>query len=72
MTMQPLLNSNNDSGIPGWIRQIFYQTGLEADALRAGALPLLAKDPTRMPDVLISGPDRALDEAIRLRFFGQA
>ena len=55
----------------GWIYQMFYAVGTAADALRARALPLLARDPTRMHDGLLSGPEMPLGEAVRRRFFGE-
>jgi 2-polyprenyl-6-methoxyphenol hydroxylase-like FAD-dependent oxidoreductase len=54
-----------------WLYQIFYEYGPEADERRARALPPMAQDLTRMPDVLVSGPDRPLDESVRRRFFGE-
>jgi len=55
----------------GWLYRIFYQTGPEADACRARALPMLVEDATRMPDVLFSGPEVPLDESVRRRMFGE-
>ena len=54
-----------------WFGQMFYATGPEADARRARALPLIAQDRTRIPDVLVSGPEMPLDETVRRRFFGE-
>lgn len=45
-----------------WVYQLFYETGPEADARRARALPLHAEEPMRMPDVFFSGPEVPLDE----------
>jgi menaquinone-9 beta-reductase len=56
-----------------WSRQIFMETGLEADARRERALPLIAQDPTRVPDHGIGGPDLPFDKDLsRARFFGEA
>jgi 2-polyprenyl-6-methoxyphenol hydroxylase-like FAD-dependent oxidoreductase len=55
----------------GWFGKLFIESGPEADARRARALPLLVQDPTRSPDVLFSGPDFPLDETARRRFFGE-
>jgi menaquinone-9 beta-reductase len=55
----------------GWLYHLFYENGPAADARRARAMPRLAEDLTRMPDVLFSGPDVPLDESVRLRFFGE-
>jgi len=54
-----------------WYTQLFLETGAEADARRARALPLIAQDPTRDPDTLFCGPDVPLDEAVRKRFFAE-
>ncbi len=55
----------------GWFGEMFYAAGLEADARRARALPLIAQDESRIPDHLVSGPDLPADEAVRRRFFGE-
>jgi len=57
--------------LTGWICLLFYTPGAEADKLRERALPLLAQDPSRMPDLLMSGPEVPLDETARRRFFGE-
>jgi 2-polyprenyl-6-methoxyphenol hydroxylase-like FAD-dependent oxidoreductase len=54
-----------------WFGQLFYETGPEAEARRAKALPLITQDGSRMPDHLICGPDLPLDETVRRRFFGE-
>jgi 2-polyprenyl-6-methoxyphenol hydroxylase-like FAD-dependent oxidoreductase len=54
-----------------WVYQLFYETGPEADSRRTRALPLLAQEPARMPDAFFSGPEVALDETARRRFFGE-
>jgi len=54
-----------------WYTQLYLETGPEADARRARALPLLAQDPTRDPDTLFAGPDVPLSEAVRKRFFAE-
>jgi 2-polyprenyl-6-methoxyphenol hydroxylase-like FAD-dependent oxidoreductase len=53
-----------------WARHLFYTEGPEAEAMRARALPKLAEDPSRRPDVIGLGPDAPSDEAARRRFFG--
>lgn len=53
-----------------WAREIFFDVGPAADAKRAIALPRLAEDPSRRPDVLALGPDAPSDEFARRRFFG--
>jgi 2-polyprenyl-6-methoxyphenol hydroxylase-like FAD-dependent oxidoreductase len=55
-----------------WSRQIFMESGAAADARRERALPLIAQDPTRVPDHGISGPDLPFDKTYtRARFFGE-
>ncbi|MEE2777136.1 MAG: NAD(P)/FAD-dependent oxidoreductase [Acidobacteriota bacterium] len=56
----------------GWYTDLFLEIGPDSDALRAKALPLIAEDPTRIPDTPISGPECGADEAARQRFFGEA
>jgi len=55
----------------GWLYRLFYEYGPAGDARRARAMPLLAQDLTRIPDVIFSGPDIPLDESVRRRFFGE-
>jgi menaquinone-9 beta-reductase len=54
-----------------WYSQLYLDTDPEADARRARALPLIAQDPTRQPDVIFSGPDIPLNEEVRKRFFAE-
>ncbi len=54
-----------------WLTQLYLETGPEADARRARALPLIAQDPTRQPDTLFSGPDVPINEEVRKRFFAE-
>jgi len=49
----------------------FFAVGPEADARREQAFPLIAQDPTRVPDHIVSGPDLAVNEDLRVRFFGE-
>ena len=55
----------------GWLRAIFQEQTSEASARRQRALPLIAKDLTRVPDHLFSGPEMPLDDDTRARFFGE-
>jgi len=57
--------------VEGWLRTLFQDPSLEAAALRTRAMPLLAEDPTRVPDHIFSGPDLPLNEQVRARFFGE-
>ena len=54
-----------------WLRTLFHDPSPEAAALRARALPLIADDPTRVPDHIFSGPDLPLNEHVRARLFGE-
>ena len=54
-----------------WLRTLFQDPSPEAAALRARAMPLIAEDPTRVPDHIFSGPDLPLNEQVRARFFGE-
>lgn len=56
--------------VTDWVRDLFLGTGAEADATRARALPLIAEDPTRVPDVHYSGPDIPVPANARDRLFG--
>jgi 2-polyprenyl-6-methoxyphenol hydroxylase-like FAD-dependent oxidoreductase len=57
--------------VTGWLREFFLETGERADARRAHAFPLFAQDPTRVPDLLCSGPEIPLDANAKARFFGE-
>jgi 2-polyprenyl-6-methoxyphenol hydroxylase-like FAD-dependent oxidoreductase len=53
----------------GWYTDLLLEIGDEADAQRARALPQLARDPTRIPDTPLAGPETLPDEDARRRFF---
>lgn len=57
--------------IEDWLRTLFLETGLEAEARRARAFPLHAEDGSRMPDLFGLGPDTPINETVRRRFFGE-
>jgi 2-polyprenyl-6-methoxyphenol hydroxylase-like FAD-dependent oxidoreductase len=57
--------------VSGWFHDVFQRLGPEAEARRARALPLITTDPTRVPDMLYSGPDLPLSANARARFFGE-
>ena len=57
--------------VDGWFADVFMEVGPEADERRARALPLIAADQTRIPDVPFSGPEQPADDAARRRFFGE-
>jgi 2-polyprenyl-6-methoxyphenol hydroxylase-like FAD-dependent oxidoreductase len=57
--------------VEGWIRTLFQDPSPQAAALRTRSLPLITKDPTRVPDHIFSGPDLPVNEQVRARFFGE-
>lgn len=57
--------------VENWLSEMFFATGPEGEACRAKALPLIAQDPTRVPDHVASGPELPADETVRRRFFGE-
>ncbi|HEX7001840.1 MAG TPA: FAD-dependent oxidoreductase [Trueperaceae bacterium] len=54
-----------------WLETVFRTPGPQADALRRAAMPKIAVDPSRAPDVVGAGPEGPSDEAARRRFFGE-
>ena len=54
-----------------WLRQVLLEQGPEADRRCATAMPLIVKDPTRIPDHIISGPELPIDDSVRARFLGE-
>lgn len=57
--------------VEGWFRTIFQDPSPESAALRAKTMPLIAEDPTRVPDHIMSGPELPLDEHVRARLFAE-
>ena len=57
--------------VEGWWRDMFYGVGPEAEAMHARAYPRIAKDPSRVPDLIGLGPEAPHDEAARRRFFAE-
>jgi menaquinone-9 beta-reductase len=57
--------------VEGWLRTLFQDPSPESAALRARAMPLIAEDPSRVPDHILSGPDLPLNEQVRARLFGE-
>lgn len=55
-----------------WLELVFRTPGPKADELRQVAMPKIAADPRRAPDVLGEGPEGPSDDAARARFFGEA
>ena len=57
--------------VTSWFREFFLVTGAAADARREQAFPLIGQDPTRVPDLMFSGPEVPIDANSRVRFFGE-
>ncbi|HXW61794.1 MAG TPA: NAD(P)/FAD-dependent oxidoreductase [Candidatus Acidoferrales bacterium] len=57
--------------VEGWLRTLFQDSSPEAAALRTRTMPLIAEDPTRVPDHIFSGPGLPFNEQVRARFFGE-
>jgi 2-polyprenyl-6-methoxyphenol hydroxylase-like FAD-dependent oxidoreductase len=57
--------------VEGWVRSLFQDPSPEAAELRGRAMPLIAEDPTRVPDHIFSGPDLPVDDQVRARLFGE-
>ena len=57
--------------IESWTTRLLFETGPEADARRARALPTWPADSTTQLEPFYSGPDQVLDEAARRRFYGE-
>jgi 2-polyprenyl-6-methoxyphenol hydroxylase-like FAD-dependent oxidoreductase len=62
---------NSALATQGWLFDLFFELGPEADARRERALQRLASEPDRMPDHNFSGPDLPCDDHVRRRFFGE-
>ena len=54
-----------------WLRTLFLETGTEADERRERAFPLIAEDPSRMPDLFGLGPEAPVSDLVGRRFFGE-
>jgi len=54
-----------------WMAELFLEIGSEADARRARAMPLIAQDPDRIPDVATIGPEAPSNDEVRRRLFGE-
>ena len=51
--------------------ELFLTVGPEAEARRATAMPLIARDGDRIRDALSRGPDMEVGEAERQRMLGE-
>ena len=54
------------------LRTVFQEQTPEAKRIQERALPLIAEDPTRVPDHLFCGPELPIDDSVRARFFGES
>lgn len=63
--------SNACITVEGWIRTLFQDPCPQSAALRQKAMPLIAQDPTRVPDHIFSGPELPINDQVRARFFGE-
>ena len=57
--------------IENWMTSMFLETEPEADLRRRRAMPNIASDPTRMPDIVGLGPRAPADETARRHFFSE-
>jgi hypothetical protein len=57
--------------VENWLSEVFMDTTDAGFERRSRAMPLLAQDLGRMPDLFALGPDTPCDEAVRQRFFGE-
>lgn len=57
--------------IENWLTEILMDLSPEGVVRRQKAMPLLAQDPTRMPDLFCLGPEAPADEESRQRFYGE-
>jgi 2-polyprenyl-6-methoxyphenol hydroxylase-like FAD-dependent oxidoreductase len=57
--------------VEGWYTDFFMEPGPDADQRRERALPFIAADPMRIPDVPFGGPELPADETVRRRFFAE-
>jgi len=57
--------------VENWLSELLISIGPDADSRRERALSLIAEDPTRFPDHIVSGPELPADEQVRRRLFGE-
>jgi menaquinone-9 beta-reductase len=58
--------------VNNWYAELFMDPTPAGEAKRHRALPLLAEDPTRIPQHHFAGPDLPCEPGMRARFFGVA
>jgi 2-polyprenyl-6-methoxyphenol hydroxylase-like FAD-dependent oxidoreductase len=57
--------------ITGWLTELLFEPGPDADARRMTAFSKFAEDPSRLLDFVGLGPDGPSDEQARQRLFGE-
>ena len=57
--------------LDNWLTELLLTPGPQAAARRDRAFGLIAEDPSRLPDHIMSGPDLVADETVRRRLFGE-
>ena len=57
--------------VTGWLAELLYEVGPEAQARREKVFPLLRNDKSRSPDFIALGPRAPHDETARRRLFGE-
>jgi transposase InsO family protein len=57
--------------VEGWFRTLFQDPSAQSTALRERAMPLIAQDPSRVPDHIFGGPELPVNDDVRSRFFGE-
>jgi len=57
--------------VEGWFRTLFQDPSSQSAVLREKAMPLIAQDPTRVPDHIFCGPELPVNNEVRARFFGE-
>ena len=57
--------------VGNWLTEMFMDPSEKGGKLREKAMPLIAKDLTRMPDFFALGPETPCDESARRRFYGE-
>jgi menaquinone-9 beta-reductase len=56
--------------VDNWLTDLLMTTGPQSVTRRDRAFGLIAEDPTRFPDHIMSGPDLPADDHVRARLFG--
>jgi 2-polyprenyl-6-methoxyphenol hydroxylase-like FAD-dependent oxidoreductase len=57
--------------VTGWLTDLLYEVGPEADARREKAFAAMKHDKSRNPDYIANGPESPSDERARQRMFGE-